>query len=168
MTRRLFFLLPDEAQAVQFLSDLENAGIERRHLHAIAGRGRDVSRLAPASMRQRHDWVGRIERVVWAGNLLLFALAGIGLILALVSAQPVWAVVASGVMLAAFAGGTWFTQRIPTTNLAEFQELLKHDEILMLVDVPKARVGEIEDLVRRRHPEAIAGGVGWTVEALGL
>lgn len=168
MTRRLFFLLPDESQGAALQSDLESAGIERRHIHAIAGRGRSVSQLPPASVRQRHDWAGRIERIVWAGNLALFALAGIGLILALVYARLVWAIVASGVMLAAFAGGIWFTQRIPTTNLAEFQELLKHDEILLLVDVPKARVGEIEDLVRRRHPEAIAGGVGWTVEALGL
>jgi hypothetical protein len=37
-----------------------------------------------------------------------------------------------------------------------------------MVDVPKARVGEIEDLVRSRHPEAVPGGVGWTWPAFGL
>jgi hypothetical protein len=27
-------------------------------------------------------------------------------------------------------------------------------------------VADIEELIRRRHPEATAGGTGWTIEAL--
>jgi len=27
-------------------------------------------------------------------------------------------------------------------------------------------VAEIEELISRRHPEATAGGTGWTIEAL--
>lgn len=37
-----------------------------------------------------------------------------------------------------------------------------------MVDVPKQRVAEIEELMYRRHPEATAGGTGWTIEALGI
>jgi hypothetical protein len=35
-----------------------------------------------------------------------------------------------------------------------------------MVDVPAGRVAEVEETVHRRHPEAIAGGVGWSVDAL--
>lgn len=45
---------------------------------------------------------------------------------------------------------------------------LSHDNALLMVDVPKARVAEIEALLGRRHPEAMAGGASWTIEALGI
>ncbi len=37
-----------------------------------------------------------------------------------------------------------------------------------LVDIPKQQIAEVNDLVHRRHPEGGFGGVGWTIEALGI
>ena len=37
-----------------------------------------------------------------------------------------------------------------------------------MVDVPKWRVAEVEEIVYRRHPEVTAGGTGWTIHALGI
>lgn len=73
--RRLYFLLPDTGHAGAVVNELEACGIERRFMHAIAGRGG-------------------------------------------------------------------------------------------MVDVPSGQVAEVEETVHRRHPEAIAGGVGWSVDAL--
>jgi hypothetical protein len=45
---------------------------------------------------------------------------------------------------------------------------LSHDNALLMVDVPKARVAEVEALIERRHPEAVTGRASWTIEALGI
>lgn len=167
MLRRLFFLLPDEALAAAFVQDLERAGVEHRRIHAIAGKGRTLEGLPPATVRQQHDMVWRIEHWLWNANLGLFLLAAAGLVLALVAGSFVWAVAALVVMAGTFLGGALFTLRVPDTHLDEFHNALAHGEIVVLVDVPKVRVAEIEDLARL-HPEVTPGGVGWTLEALGI
>ena len=42
-----------------------------------------------------------------------------------------------------------------------------HGEEILLVDVPRTHVHEIEQLVSRRHPETGVGGVGWTIVSAG-
>jgi hypothetical protein len=168
MLRRLFFLVPDESQAAKLVADLEAVGVAHRHIHAVGGRGRTLSRLPPATVRQTHDWVWRIEQIWWYANLGLFFAAAAGFVAALLSAQYLWAVVAAVVMIGTLASGAWFSLRVPDTHLAEFRQALAHGEILLMVNVPKGRVAEIEDLVRKRHPETVPGGVGWTFEAFGI
>ncbi len=36
-----------------------------------------------------------------------------------------------------------------------------------MIDVPRTRLREIEQLVSRHHPKADLDGVGWTIRALG-
>jgi len=55
---------------------------------------------------------------------------------------------------------------VPDTHLDEFRGALSHSEVLLMVDVPRQRVAEIEEIVRQQHPEATLGGAGWTIEAL--
>jgi len=86
--RRLYFVIPDEPQAAQVVNDLETAGVGRQHMHAIAGRGATLTRLPPATERQRQDAGSRLERIAWTGDLMLFFLGLIGLIASLVWASP--------------------------------------------------------------------------------
>lgn len=60
------------------------------------------------------------------------------------------------------------SRRVPDTHLDEFRGALSHSEVLLMVDVPKPRVAEIEKLVGRRHPETIPGGTSWTLDARDL
>ena len=57
---------------------------------------------------------------------------------------------------------------MPTTHLDEFHEALRHSELLLMVDVSRDGVEDVEELMRRRHPEAVNGGSGWTPDALGV
>ncbi len=41
-------------------------------------------------------------------------------------------------------------------------------EILLLVDVPRWRLSEVERGLRTRHPEVEIGGVGWGWDGLGI
>src|SRR3990167_622714 len=82
--RRLYFVIPEEPQAVQMAADLAAAGVDRRHIHAMAGKGMTLEQLPPANERPRQDSVWRLQRTVWTGNLVLFSLGLIGLIIAII------------------------------------------------------------------------------------
>ena len=167
MKRRLYFLLPDNAHAAALVRDLEERGVKRTRMHAIAGRGGDISGLPAASTMQLKDAGARIERFLWSGNLALFFLALIALAaLALLSLPPGWLLLPAAIMLACFVSGLEFVMRTPNVHLDEFRSALRHREILLMIDVPVGQVAEVESLVHRRHPEAIAGGVGWGIETL--
>lgn len=168
MHRRLYFVLPDETHALQVTQDLQATGVDRNHIHAISGEGVKLTQLPPATPRQRHNIVGLIERVIWGANLAIFFIALIGLIQGLVRGSLLWSVIALVFIIAAVGGGALFAMRVPDVHLGEFRGALSHGDIVLMVDVPKSRVDEIEKIVERRHPEATAGGVGWTIEALGV
>lgn len=168
MLRRLFFLVPDELHAVEVMSDIETRGIDRSHIHAVPGQGIKLTTLPLASERQQHDAGGQLERVVWLANLGLFALAFGGFAWGVFTAHLGVMVAALVVTGLTFFGGAWFVMKVPDTHLTEFREALKHREIVLMVDVPRNRAGEIDNLVRHRHPEAISGGIGWTIETLGI
>jgi len=125
-------------------------------------------RLPAATKRQRQDAGSRLERQAWNGNLVLFFLATVGLLASLAWSSLVGAALSVALMLLTLAGGTLFALRVPDTHLDEFRGVLSHGEVLLMVDVPKRRVAEIEELLYRRHPEATPGGVGWTIETLGI
>jgi hypothetical protein len=167
MKRRLYFLLPDTEHARAVVSELEARGIARNFMHAIAGRGGDVSGLPVASQMQRNDLGARIEHYLWGGNLALFFLALITLVvLALFPLPWWWLLLPAGIMLVTFLTGLEFVMHTPNVHLAEFQSAMQHREILLMIDVPARQVAEVEELVHRHHPEAIPGGVGWSVDAL--
>ena len=72
------------------------------------------------------------------------------------------------VMLVTFVGGTLFAYQVPDAHLVEFRGALAHGDIVLLVDVPRRRHGEIEELMRRRHPEAVPGGSSWTIDGISI
>lgn len=166
--RRLYFVLPDEDQAVQVVTDLSAGRVDRRHIHAIAGKGILLTKLPLANARQLHDAAGRIERAGWAGNLSLFVLALAGLVFSIALDVPAGAVISIAFMALTFAAGALFALRIPDTHLDEFRGALSHGEVLLMVDVPHTRVAAVEEIMRRHHPEAVPGGTGWTIGALGI
>jgi len=168
MYRRLYFLFPDEIQTRRVVDELHSAGIQERHVHAVARGATEFRRLPAATRRQSRDACCTLETVLWNTNLVVFGLALAVLVISLVQGFAVWSVLALVVMGATFVAGERFAAMVPRVHLNEFREALAHGEILLMVDVPRGRVAEIEDLVHRRHPEAAVGGVGYSIPALGL
>lgn len=164
--RRLYFIVPEESHAVQIVADLEAAGVDRQHIHAIGGKGTTLENLPAANERQRRDTVWRLQQVLWVGNLVLFALGGIGLIITATQGSLTGAILSFAAMALTLTAGVLFATRVPDTHLDEFRGVLAHHEVLLMVDVPKQKVATIEEQIYRRHPEATAGGTGWTIEAL--
>jgi hypothetical protein len=158
MLRRLYFVLPNETSASATAADLRAAGIDAGHLR-IAAREPGRIRIEGVRIQDAHlDRGARIEHSLWVINLLIFAIAALafaGLLLG--QGLAAWLVLPAAVMAATFGAGLRFT-RIPNAHLQEFADALRHGELVLMADVPPARVAEIEDRVRRRHPDAVAGG----------
>ena len=168
MKRRLYFLFSDTGQARTAVADLAGLGVDPGHMHVLARPGVDLSGLPPATERQRRDMLKRLEMTIWNGNLALFGIALAGLFLAAVFGSVIGMVLATAVMIASFVSGALFVLRLPTTHLDEFHEAIRHGELLLMVDVSRDCVEDVEELMRRRHPEAVTGGSVWTPDAFGV
>ena len=89
MKRRLYFLFPDSAHALTVVNELEAYGIPRKFIHAIAGRGGDLSGLPAASTRQQQDLGSTVESFLWDSNLAIF-FAALFVMLVIVLLQVEW------------------------------------------------------------------------------
>ncbi len=162
MRRRLYFLLPDVPSAKRAADDLLLARIEDRHMQFLARRGTDLGELHEAGYALKTD-VGR-----GAGfGLVLGALVGAMLGALIVGSPPdgthpgLAAAVAATLVGAVL--GTWLGSMAavaaPNSRLAAFRSEIDRGRVLLVVDVPYARVDDVRSAVLARHPEAMAAGL---------
>lgn len=161
--RRLYFLLPGVDSAKPIVDELLLARIEERHIHIAAADHHALTEahLPEANLLQESDFVPAVERGVTIGGatgilagIAAVAIPGVGLALG--------GGAILGIGLAGAGVGAWISGMIgisaPSTRLKEFEEAIQKGSLLMMVDVPKARVDEITDLVKKHHPEAEVEG----------
>jgi hypothetical protein len=158
MRRRIYWLLPDVASARRTMDDLLLARIEDRHLHFVAREGTDMSGLHEANVFQTSDLIRSAELGLCIG-LGTGAVAGAVLAVAfpIVGDAPQWGLI--GVLAIVGAGfGAWSSSMIgisaPSHRLKRFQGAVDQGQVLLMVDVPRTRLSEIESKLRATHPEA--------------
>ncbi len=164
--RRLYFLVPDLDSAKKIVDELLLARVEERHIHVIAKEGTPLENLPEASFLQKTDFVPALERGLAVGGAT-GVLAG----LVAMTFPPAGLVLGGGALLSvALAGagfGAWLSSMIgasvPNSRLKQFEDAIEQGEILFLVDVPKSRVEEIDEMVKRHHPEAEIEGTEPTI-----
>ncbi|ADJ29548.1 hypothetical protein [Nitrosococcus watsonii] len=164
--RRLYFLVPDVESAQAIVKELLLARIEERHINIVAKEGTPMEDLPEAGLAQKGDFIPALERGIAVGGAT-GALAGI----AAVTFPPAGVVLGGGAILAtALAGagiGGWAASMIgvdaPNSQIEQFEEAIQRGELLMMVDVPKNRVDEIDELVKKYHPEADISGTEPTI-----
>jgi hypothetical protein len=166
MKRRLYFLLPDHDTAKKVVDELLLARIDEQSIHVVAREGEEMSDLPEASLLQKSDFAHAVERGLALGGATgvvagLVALAIPGIILG--------GGAILGIALAGAGVGAWLSGMIgldvPNTQLNEFEEAIKDGQFLMLVDIPKERVDEISEAVKKHHPEANMRGTEPTIPA---
>ncbi len=168
MRRRLYFLLPDVERARQAVDELLLARIDENHIHVLARDGAALNDLPEATFLQKSDTMHGIRSGMILGGAV-GAVAGAVAVLF----PPSGAVMQLGVMLATGAVGAilggWCAgvigADVPNTDLRAFRDAISQGKVLMIVDIPKARVEEITRLVERRHPEADMRGLEPTIPA---
>ena len=168
MDRRLYFLIPDVMHAERLVRQLVENGVSRRNMHAVARENVDISHLPKSSELQKHDTANKVESWLWGANLVLFFIAlAVALVLILFQ-SPFWALIPIALMLISFYAGFKFASELPNTHMNELSAAVRHGEVLLMLDVPKRRVREIERLVSHTHPEVSGSGVSWSLPALQL
>lgn len=164
--RRLYFLLPDLDVTHKVMDELLLARVEERHVHIIAREGLVLEDLPEATLVQKSDFVPALERGVALGGAT-------GVVAGLAAIAMPGVVIAGGALLAmglAGAGmGAWMGGMIgmdaTNSHIKQFEDAVNAGQILVLVDVPKARVEDIESLVKKHHPDADFEGTEPTIPA---
>jgi hypothetical protein len=168
MRRRLYFLLPDLASAHRTANDLLLARVEDHRMHFLAKRGTPLGALREASFLQKSDAVHGAELGMVIGAIGGFV---VGLYMVLTPPDGMhlqWVTVLISTVVGALFGAwaaSLVAMSVPNTRLKAFQADIEGGMILLMVDVPLARVEEVQELVSRRHPEATARGVEPTLPA---
>jgi hypothetical protein len=160
--KRLYFLLPNIETTREVVRDLLLNHVEERHIHVVAREGIPLEDLPKASEWQKSDIIPAAEKGAMAGGIT-GALAG----LVAVTVPPAGLILGGGAVLAMTAAGAgfgaWASSMIgagaSSARLDKFQDALKAGELLMLVDVPKRRVDEVEELIRSHHKDVDIQGV---------
>jgi len=166
MRRRLYFLVPNLEIATKVVEDLLLARIEERHIHVIAKRGTPLGDLPEASLLQKSDFLPAVERAVALGGATgtLAGLVALALVPGIVVAggAVLLASALSGAGVGAWLGGM-VGMNVSNTRLKAFEGAIERGELLILVDVPFAKVDEITERVKKQHPEAELEGTEPTV-----
>ena len=157
--RRLYFMIPGIDSAKTIVDELLLARVDQRHIHIAAADHHALTEanLPEANLLQESDFVPAVERGLAIGGatgilagVAAVALPGVGLVLG--------GGAILGIGLAGAGLGAWVSSMIgisaPSSRLTEFEDAIKEGSLLMMVDVPKARVDEITDLIKQHHPEA--------------
>lgn len=157
MRRRIYWLLPDLASARRTMNDLLLARIDEGHIHFAAREGTDMAGLHPANILQTSD----VVRAAQLGLVIGAASGAVGGVLAVLffsmsGEAPHWGVAAVLAIIGAPIGA-WVASMIgvsvPSKRLARFEGALASGQLLLMVDVPRSRVAEIETLLVAAHPE---------------
>jgi hypothetical protein len=168
MMRRIYFLVPDIATTKRIVDELLLARIGERHIHVIAKRGTELEDLPEANLLQKTDFVPAVERGLALGGTA-GALAG----LVAIVLPPASTVIAGGILLGstlAGAGvGAWAGSLIgvstSSSRIKQFEEAIEAGQLLVLADVPKGRVDEIEARIREHLPKVNIEGTEPTIPA---
>ncbi|NTX31263.1 DUF1269 domain-containing protein [Burkholderia pyrrocinia] len=166
--RRIYFLLPTPQSAQSIVDELLLLHVEWRHIHFIANHSVVHDGLQEATLTQRSDLLPSLARgtVVGCATGVLLGL------IALAFPPAGLPIAGAGFVTITLSGagfGAWAASMIgvnvPSTRLKRFEEGIERGELLMILDIPKDRVHEIEHLIELHHAEAHLEGEDPTIPA---
>lgn len=163
MRRRIYWLLPDLKSAGKTMDDLLLARIGAEHMHFVGPAGVDLSGLHEANILQTSDVIRAAQSGLVLGGVGGAALGALAAVFfPIVGDSPQWGLAAVLAVVGAIFGA-WSSSMIgsstPSRRLQRFAPAIEQGQILLMVDVPRSRVDEIEARLRALHPEARSGGV---------
>lgn len=164
--RRLYFLLPDLDVTHTVVDELLLARVEERHIHIIAKEGTPLKDLPEASLIQKSDFVPAMERGVAMGGAtgVVAGLAALAFPGVVIGGGALLAMGLAGAGMGAWLGGM-IGMDVGNTHIKKFEEAVKSGHILVLVDVPKDRVENIQSLIKKHHGDVDFEGTEPTIPA---
>ena len=162
MRRRIYWLLPDVESARRTMDHLLLARITEPHIHFVAREGVDLTGLHEANVLQTSDVIRAAQAGLVIGGAAGAAMGAVAAVFyPIVGSEPQWGLVA---VLAIVGGlvGAWASSLIGASTrsdrLKRFEPAIEAGKVLLMVDVPRSRVEEIEEKLEALHPEASLQG----------
>ena len=159
--RRIYFLIPNTVIAGAIVDELLLERVEERHIKIVAKTGTPLGELPEASVLESSDFYPALEQGIALGGVT-------GLLSGLVAvAVPTGLVLGGGAVLAitlagAGVGGLMSSMvgiSADSRRIENYQSAIDRGELLLIIDVPRERVEEIETIVLKHHPEVELEGV---------
>lgn len=166
--RLIYFLVPDVSTTKRIVDELLLARIDDRHIHVIAKSGTPMEDLPEANLFQKSDFIPAVERGLALGGSVGI-LAGL-VAITLPASAPMLAggvllmATLSGAGIGAWAGGM-IGVSVGNTRIKQFEDAIEAGQLLLLADVPKSRVEEIEERVKQHIPQVEIEGTEPTIPA---
>jgi hypothetical protein len=164
MTSRMYFVMKNVADAHAASEQMLLARVDNHQMHFMAQQGTDLGDLPPANVAQKTDLVHGMQVGGFVGLLL-----GLGVgwyIYGWMTPPAGMTYEAVAILICALLGaglGTWIASMIgasrPNTRHRRFEKDIAAGRVLLMIDAPASRVMELRDLLLRRLPGAIDGGV---------
>ena len=151
--RRLYFLAPEIKTAHAIVDELLEAGVTPRRIHLLAREGLALDEL-PEDVERYGELSEHLRNGAAAGGKIGL-LAGLAAL-----AMPAGPILAGGtILLLAMAGagvgavaGALIGKHVHDPELKHFEAAVAGGEILLLVDIERNRLEEVEKMIQRHHP----------------
>jgi gas vesicle protein len=139
------------------------ARITEPHIHFVAGEGVDLTGLHEANVLQTSDVIRSAQAgLVIGGAAGAVAGAVAAVFYPIAGSEPQWGLVGVLAMVGGLVGA-WASSLIGASTrsnrLKPFEAALEAGKVLLMVDVPRSRVEEIEERLQALHPEASLQGI---------
>jgi hypothetical protein len=158
--RRIYFLVPDLATTHKVVDELRSNGIEENDIHVLAKRDTPLEDLPEAGISIKTDFLPAVERGIALGGTtgLLAGLIGLRLAGFAIAGGPLLGIIMAGATIGSMMNGL-MGMNSGNTRLKKFEEAIEQGELLILVDVPKERIEEVKQMVKKHHPDVDFEGV---------
>lgn len=166
--KRIYFLVPKMEMAKKIVDELLLQRIDIDHIHVLAKRGTMMGDLPEATYLQKSDLVPALEQGVLTGGLT-------GLVVGIVALSMLGeSLLADGSLLLATLVGAVFGafvssllgSSVGNRQIRQFSDAINEKgAFLMMVDLPRVRIAEIEQVIKNKNPGAMCEGTEPTIPA---
>ena len=158
MRRRIYWLLPDLASARRAMDELLLARIAEPHIHVVGPEGADMTGLHEANILQTSDVIRSAQQGLIIGGAVGAVVGAVAaVVFPVVGDQPQWGIAAVlGILGGGFGAWGWGMIGVstPSHRLARFGSAIAQGQFLLMADIPRTRVAEVEARMQSHLPEA--------------
>lgn len=166
--KRIYFLVPKIEMAKKVVNELLLQRIDINHIHVLAKRGTEMDNLPEASYLQKSDFIPALEQGLLTGGFTGFVVGVVALTMSgdsLFTGVTLLVATLVGSVFGAFVSSL-LGSSVGNRQIRQFSEAINEKgEFLMMVDLPKGRVEEIELAVQNSNPGSHCEGTEPTIPA---